>query len=119
MKLIFYVACTFFCFLAVAFYTLIERKVLAYSINRVGPNKVSVRGIFQPIADALKLLPKQLFVPEQSNKTLFLVAPIASLTLRLAIFILFFSSFLRSVPVTALFFLSIIAISVFAPAFAG
>lgn len=54
--------------LAVAFYTLFERKLLGYSQTRVGPNKVSVAGLMQPLGDAAKLVAKKGFSPQNSNK---------------------------------------------------
>lgn len=54
---------TLFLLVAVAFYTLIERKVLAYIMLRVGPNKPSFIGIITPFADAFKLLSKPFIFP--------------------------------------------------------
>ena len=64
---------------AVAYYTLLERKVIGYMQARVGPNRTGVRGIGQPIADALKLMFKELLIPTKSNKFIFVIAPILSL----------------------------------------
>jgi len=52
---------------AVAFFTLLERKVLAYIILRRGPNKPSFTGLFVPFADALKLLSKPFIKPALGN----------------------------------------------------
>jgi NADH-ubiquinone oxidoreductase chain 1 len=65
--------------LAVAFVTIVERKMLAAAQRRVGPNIVGVFGILQPFADALKLVVKEVIVPANSNKVLFYLAPMATL----------------------------------------
>src|ERR1700722_13344583 len=54
--------------LAVAFLTLAERKVIGYIQVRIGPNRVGFRGILQPIADAVKLMFKEVIIPSASNK---------------------------------------------------
>lgn len=69
--------------LGIAFYTLLERKVLGYIQIRKGPNKVSLIGIPQPLADALKLFTKEQAKPSLANSTPFLFAPILRLILAL------------------------------------
>ena len=69
---------------AVAYVTMAERKVIGYIQGRVGPNRVGIRGIGQPIADAMKLLLKEVIVPSQANKYLYVIAPMLSMTPALA-----------------------------------
>lgn len=65
--------------LAVAYLTFAERKVIGYMQVRMGPNRVGPRGWLQPIADALKLLFKEIIVPTNSNRFLFVLAPVLSI----------------------------------------
>ncbi len=65
--------------LMVAYYTLAERKVLAYMHVRVGPNRVGPRGLLQPIADAVKLMFKEMIIPTNADRYLFVIAPVLAL----------------------------------------
>ena len=62
--------------LCVAYLTFAERKLIGYMQMRIGPNRVGPRGWLQPIADALKLLLKEIIIPTNANKFLFVIAPV-------------------------------------------
>ncbi|MFZ5659547.1 MAG: NADH-quinone oxidoreductase subunit NuoH [Pseudomonadota bacterium] len=70
--------------LAVAYLTYAERKVIGYIQVRLGPNRVGPGGWLQPIADAFKLLFKEVIVPSDANRFLFLLAPILAIAPALA-----------------------------------
>ncbi|MEE8635458.1 MAG: complex I subunit 1 family protein, partial [Acidiferrobacterales bacterium] len=65
--------------LGVAYLTFAERKLIGYMQMRVGPNRVGPRGWLQPIADVLKLLLKEIIVPTNANRFLFIIAPMLTL----------------------------------------
>jgi NADH-quinone oxidoreductase subunit H len=70
--------------LCVAYLTLWERKFIGWIQVRLGPNRVGPIGLLQPIADALKLLTKEIIVPTGANKFLFVLAPIMAIAPALA-----------------------------------
>ena len=67
--------------IGVAFFTLLERKIMANIQRRRGPNVVGLLGVLQPFADGLKLLIKETIIPSKANKIIFLLAPILALLL--------------------------------------
>lgn len=69
--------------LAIAFTTIIERKLLAGFQKRIGPNNVGLLGLLQPFSDALKLIVKEFLIPKNSNKIIFNLSPIVSLIISL------------------------------------
>jgi NADH-quinone oxidoreductase subunit H len=64
---------------AVAFYTYFERKVIGSMQIRVGPNRVGPLGLIQPFADVFKLLLKEIVLPTNANRFLFVTAPVIAL----------------------------------------
>ena len=64
--------------LSVAYLTFAERKVIGYMQVRLGPNRVGPKGWLQPIADAVKLMFKEIIIPTRANRFLFILAPILS-----------------------------------------
>jgi NADH-quinone oxidoreductase subunit H len=75
--------------LLVAYYTYFERKIIGYMHVRIGPNRVGPKGWLQPIADALKLMFKEIVIPSNANKILFLIAPMLTLGPALAAWAVF------------------------------
>ena len=70
--------------LCVAYLTYWERKMIGFMHIRLGPNRVGFKGLLQPFADVFKLLTKEVIVPSQANKILFILAPVVTLMPALA-----------------------------------
>ena len=71
---------------AFAYMTLIERRLVAKLQGRLGPNRVGPLGMFQPLADGLKMIFKEQIVPTQAKKAIYLIAPIISVVVALCAF---------------------------------
>jgi NADH-quinone oxidoreductase subunit H len=65
--------------LGVAYFTYWERKIIGWIQNRIGPNRVGWKGLLQPFADLIKMMFKEIVIPANANRVLFLLAPLLSL----------------------------------------
>nr|YP_010507435.1 NADH dehydrogenase subunit 1 [Dracogyra subfuscus]UXG19106.1 NADH dehydrogenase subunit 1 [Dracogyra subfuscus] len=112
---------TYVCILlGLAFFTLLERKGLGYMQVRKGPNKVGIMGLPQPLADAAKLLTKEMSKPGMVNQLPYYAAPILSLILALMLWQLFPSDFaVLLMKMSLLFFLCVSSMNVYGTLLAG
>jgi NADH-quinone oxidoreductase subunit H len=108
--------------LVCAYYTYAERKVLAFSQLRKGPNVVGPFGLLQPIADALKMLMKETVVPSGANRLVFIAAPMVSLVLALvawAVIPFDYGLVISNINVGILYLFAISSLSVYGIIMAG
>ena len=108
--------------LLVAYFTYAERKVIGYMQVRLGPNRVGPKGWLQPIADAVKLMFKEIVLPTGANKVLFLMAPLLALGPALAAWAVFpFSEELVLADINAglLYVLALTSVAVYGVIIAG
>jgi NADH-quinone oxidoreductase subunit H len=108
--------------LSVAYLTYAERKIIGYMQVRIGPNRVGPRGWLQPIADAVKLMFKEIIIPTNANAFLFVMAPILAIAPALAAWavIPFMSGWvLADINAGLLYILAMTSISVYGIIIAG
>ena len=109
-------------FLIVAYTTYSERKIIGFMQSRMGPTRVGPYGMLQPIADVIKLLTKEIIIPSNANKGLFLTAPIIMLVPSLLVWsVIPLSEYFVIANINAglLFILALTSLSVYGVILAG
>lgn len=108
--------------ISIAYFTLAERKIIAAIQRRSGPNIIGIFGLFQPLADGLKLVLKQIIVPNKAQRNLFLFAPIYTFALALSAWVVIpFSDYaiIANIELGIIYLLTISTLSVYGLIIAG
>lgn len=109
-------------FLIVAYVTYSERKIIGFMQSRMGPTRVGPSGLLQPIADVLKLVSKEIIIPTNANKGIFLTAPMLMLVPSLLVWaVIPLSEFfiISNINAGLLFILALTSLSVYGVILAG
>ncbi len=107
---------------SVAYFTLLERKIIGSIQRRRGPNVVGVFGLLQPLVDGLKLLTKELIIPISSNKFLFRIAPLLTFVLSLLVWIVIpfnVHSIISELELGLLYLLAVSALNIYGVLLSG
>nr|YP_006234411.1 NADH dehydrogenase subunit 1 [Bothriocroton undatum]AET63059.1 NADH dehydrogenase subunit 1 [Bothriocroton undatum] len=111
-NLIMYLLLTMMILASIAFFTLLERKILGFSQNRKGPNKTGMLGILQPFSDALKLLSKEMNMMFYINMIIHMMSPLLSILMMLLLWLIFYyKSEMMNMNLSIIFFLCISSMS--------
>ena len=108
--------------ISIAYFTLAERKIIASIQRRTGPQIVGIWGLLQPLADGLKLIFKEIIIPNVSNKKLFFLSPLLTLFLSFSAWIVIpnsFDSYLIDFNLSLLYILMISSVGVYTILLAG
>ena len=108
--------------IAIAYFTLVERKILSAVQRRKGPNVIGYLGLLQPLSDGLKLFTKETIIPSNSNLVLFIMAPIITFVLSLmgwAVIPFTLNSVLSDINLGVLYLFAISSLSVYGIILAG
>lgn len=105
--------------LAVGYFTLLERKILAYIQRRRGPDKVSIMAVPQPLADAIKLFAKEFVNIMSSNKCIYIYRPLIAIIIIFTLWSLYNSVWRPPQKWGVLFFVTISSLNVYAIIIAG
>jgi len=108
--------------IAVAYFTLAERKILGAIQRRRGPNVIGIYGLLQPLADGFKLLVKETIIPSNANKFLFILSPILTFIISLLGWVIVpfsKSAFIADLNIGILYILGISSLGVYGIIMAG